>query len=109
MIRTFFAVFLDALTFIQLCFKPTTVVAAENLFLRKQLGLFVERKVNPRLATDASRFTLARLSRLFDWRDALTIVKPDTLIRWHRKGSVCFGNGNRGHLVDLAYPSSCKG
>ena len=46
MIRTFFAVFLDALTFIQLCFKPTTVVAAENLFLRKQLGLFVERKVN---------------------------------------------------------------
>lgn len=86
MIRTFFAVFLDALTFIQLCFKPTTVVAAENLFLRKQLGLFVERKVKPRVATDASRFTLARLSRLFDWRDALTIVKPDTLIRWHRKG-----------------------
>src|SRR5215471_3750544 len=86
MIRTFFAVFLDALTFIQLCFKPTTVVAAENLFLRKQLGLFVERKVKPRLATDPSRFTLARLSRLFDWRDALTIVKPDTLIRRHRKG-----------------------
>jgi hypothetical protein len=42
MIRTFFAVCLDALTFIQLCFKPTTVLAAENLFLRKQLGLFVE-------------------------------------------------------------------
>jgi len=23
---------------------------------------------------------------LFEWRDALTVVKPDTLIRWHRKG-----------------------
>ena len=80
MIRTFFAVFLDALTFTQLCFKRTTVLAGENLFLRKQLGLFVERKVKPQLATDASRFTLARLSRLFDWRDALIIVKPDTLI-----------------------------
>ena len=65
---------------------PTTAVAAENLFLRKQLGLFVERKIKPRRATDAIRFTLARLSRLFDWSNALTIVKPDTLIRWHRKG-----------------------
>jgi hypothetical protein len=65
---------------------PTTAVAAENLFLRKQLGLFIERKAKPRRATDAIRFTLARLSRLFDWGNALTIVKPDTLIRWHRKG-----------------------
>jgi len=32
------------------------------------------------------RFTMAQLSRFFEWRDALTIVKPDTLIRWHRKG-----------------------
>jgi len=23
---------------------------------------------------------------LIDWRAALTIVKPETLIRWHRKG-----------------------
>jgi hypothetical protein len=31
-------------------------------------------------------FTLAQLSRFFEWKDAVTIVKPDTLIRWHRKG-----------------------
>jgi hypothetical protein len=86
LIRTIFAVSLDALTFIKLCFRPTTAIAAENLFLRKQLGLFVERKAKPRRASDAIRFTLARLSRLFDCRSALTIVKPDTLIRWHRQG-----------------------
>ena len=84
-IRTTFGVFLDALTFMRLCFRPTTTVVAENLFLRKQLGLFVERKVRPRRATDAIRFTLAGLSGLFDWRNALVIVKPDTLVRWHRK------------------------
>jgi len=72
--------------FLQLCLRPTAVIAAENLFLRKQLGLFIEREVKPRRATDSIRFTLARLSRWFDWRDALIIVKPDTLIRWHRKG-----------------------
>jgi putative transposase len=86
MIQTIFGVFLDALTFMRLCFRPTATIAAENLFLRKQLGLFMERKIRPRRATDAIRFTLARLSHLFDWRNALTIVKPDTLIRWHRKG-----------------------
>jgi putative transposase len=90
MIRTIFAVFLDALIFVKLCFRPTTAVAAENLFLRKQLGLFAERKRKPRRATDAIRFTLARLPRLFDWRNALAIVKPDTLIRWHRKGFQLF-------------------
>ena len=84
-IRTTFGVFLDALTFMRLCFRPTTTVVAENLFLRKQLGLFVERKVRPRRATDAIRFTLAGLSGLFDWRSALVIVKPNTLVRWHRK------------------------
>jgi hypothetical protein len=26
------------------------------------------------------------LSKAFDWRDALVIVKPATLIAWHRKG-----------------------
>ena len=85
-LRTIFGVFLDALTFIKLCCRPATTVAVENLFLRKQLGLFIERKAKPRRATDAIRFTLARLSCLFDWRNALSIVKPDTLIRWHRKG-----------------------
>ena len=29
---------------------------------------------------------MAAVSRLFDWRMALVVVKPDTLIRWHRKG-----------------------
>lgn len=29
---------------------------------------------------------MAALSRLFNWRDALVVVKPETIIRWHRKG-----------------------
>jgi hypothetical protein len=86
LVRTTFGVFLDVLTFIRVCLRPTASVAAENLFLRKQLGLYIERKVKPQRATDSIRFTLARLSCLFDWRDALIAVKPDTLVRWHRNG-----------------------
>src|SRR5215472_5300778 len=34
----------------------------------------------------ATKLTLVLLSRLFPWRQALTIVKPDTFIRWHPQG-----------------------
>jgi transposase InsO family protein len=61
-------------------------LAAENLFLRKQLALFQERRAKPGRADDATRVVLARLSRFLEWRQLLVIVKPETLIRWHRKG-----------------------
>jgi putative transposase len=85
-VRGVFGVVLDAVTFLYLSLRPASALAAENLFLRKQLGLYIERKTKPRRATDSVRFTLAQLARCFDWRGALTNVKPDTLVRWHRKG-----------------------
>src|SRR5260370_17985646 len=77
---------LDAVRFMRLSVRAHCALAAENLFLRKQMAVYLERKVKPRLARDATRFTLVWLSSLFAWREALTIVKPDTFIRWHRKG-----------------------
>ena len=52
-------------------------LAAENLFLKKQLALYLERQVKPRRADDPTRLTLVVLSRFVDWRRLLTIVKPD--------------------------------
>ena len=51
LIRTSFAVLLDIGAFTRLRLRPTTALAAKNLFLRKQLGLFVDRKIKPRRAT----------------------------------------------------------
>jgi hypothetical protein len=34
----------------------------------------------------ATRVSLALLSKLFDWRGSLVVVRPETLIRWHREG-----------------------
>jgi hypothetical protein len=48
----------------------------ENLFLRKQLALFQERKIQPRRAVD-SRWMMVTLSRMFPWRDALVNVKAN--------------------------------
>ena len=59
---------------------------AENLFLRRQLALYIERGVQPHRVDAATRVSLALLARLFDWRGALVVVQPATMIRWHRAG-----------------------
>jgi hypothetical protein len=61
-------------------------LAAENLFLRRQLGLYTGRNVKARRPDRITRFALAYLSKFFNWRDALIIVRPRILIGWHRAG-----------------------
>jgi hypothetical protein len=58
-------------------------LVAENLFLRKQLGLFQQRKVKPRRISATTRLAMIALSRFFEWQDALVVVKPATFIKWH--------------------------
>ena len=77
---------IDVVRFLRLCLRPAPVLAAENLFLRKQLAFYQERHVTPRRVTDAARFILVWLARWFDWRQALVIVQPQTFTRWHRQG-----------------------
>jgi len=62
-----------------------TALAAENLFLRKQLAVYRKREVKPRRASDPLRLTLVLLARWFAWQEALTIVQPATLLRCHRE------------------------
>ena len=76
----------DLLTLAGFAVRSRTQLAAENLFLRKQLALYQERGVKPRRPDPATRVVLVLLSRLLDWRALLTVVQPDTLIRWHRQG-----------------------
>jgi transposase InsO family protein len=76
----------NAARFLLMCLRPPAALVAENLFLRKQLALYQERQVKPRRATDATRLALVWLGRWFDWRQALAMVQPETLTRWHRQG-----------------------
>ena len=64
-----------------LSFRSSRSIKAENLFLRRQLGLNIERSVKPRPIDPVTRISLMALSRLFSWRDALAVVRPETLIR----------------------------
>jgi transposase InsO family protein len=76
----------DALRFLLLLTRSSASLRAENIFLRKQLALYLEREMKPRRASDATRLSMVLLSRLFAWRDALIHVKPETFLGWHRMG-----------------------
>jgi putative transposase len=76
----------DVVRFLRLCLRSPAALAAENLFLRKQLALYQERHLTPRRATNATRLALIWLGRWCDWRQALAVVQPATFTRWHREG-----------------------
>jgi hypothetical protein len=98
--------FTDAMHFIALLARSRTALAAENLFLRKQLAFYQERKVRPRRFDNVTRLMLVLLSLGFAWKDALVNVTPKTFIGWHRaefrlslaKYRVSFAQASRGHL-----------
>ena len=49
---------LDFIRFLGSLLRSCSALAAENLFLRKQLALYQERQVQPQRATDATRLTM---------------------------------------------------
>jgi hypothetical protein len=85
-LTTLSSVACDLVRLLVLTSRSRRALAAENLFLRKQLALFQERNVKPRRAHDPTRLIMVILGRMFSWRNALVNVKPDTFLRWHRKG-----------------------
>jgi len=67
-------------------FHTRAELALENLALRQQLANLRHTSGRPRIHMAGRAFWLV-LSRLWSrWADVLVIVKPDTIVRWHRTG-----------------------
>jgi hypothetical protein len=79
---TAFLLFL--LNLLGLPFKSKSQLAAENAALRQQV-IVLQRKVLGRVQlTDSDRLFFVQLYRWFP--SAVTMVRPETLLRWHREG-----------------------
>jgi len=67
-------------------FTTRAALQLENLALRHQLGVLHRSVKKPKL-TPLDRLLWAWLYGVWaDWRSALIVVKPATVIAWHRKG-----------------------
>ena|ERR1035438_4132412 len=99
----------DGLQFLNVTARSRTALAAEVLFLRKQLAYYRDHQIRPRRLTDAARLSLVLWSRLFDWKEALMVVTPGTLSAGIAGLSSCIGVGSReavGHRCPRTYASS---
>ena len=66
--------------------KSHRSLALENLALRHQLEVLQRNAKKPQLS-NRDRTLWVILSRLWpDWRESLAIVRPKTVVAWHRKG-----------------------
>lgn len=75
----------EAVRLLRLMACSRASLAAEVLFLRKQLAFYQERKIKARRFSDSARLSMLFLGKLFDWKNALVNVKPETFMGWHKQ------------------------
>src|SRR5260370_21063605 len=82
------------------CFRARAVLQAEILALRHQLLVLQRSSRGHSLPLSwADRILWVWLSRFWnDWRSALLLVKPETVIAWHRKGFRLYWRRKSRHL-----------
>jgi len=74
------------LSIVAAVFKDRADLVAENIALRHQLSCFIHRESRPRLRP-ADRVFWVLLSRFWGgWTNSLIVVKPATVLAWHRQG-----------------------
>ena len=68
-------------------FRSRKDLVAENAFLRQQVIVLNRQKSGRAPLTPHDRRVLVLLAhRVRGWKDALHVVQPGTLVRWHRQG-----------------------
>ena len=76
----------DIVRFLRLCLRPRPTLAAENLFLRKQLALYQERQFNPGAPPMPPALPSSGSPAGSTGARPWPLCNPRPLLRWHRQG-----------------------
>ena len=74
-----------SIRFILLILAGEKQVALENAALREQLAVFKRHVRRPKLTNRDRLFWIGLHTIWQDWKSALMIVQPETVMSWHRK------------------------
>ena len=86
-----FTLLLSAIFSIRSWLRSRAALQVEILALRHQLTVLKRSQRGRLRLNSADRLLWVGLSRLWSqWRSALLIVKPETVIAWHRRGFRCY-------------------
>ena len=67
-------------------FTAKADLMVENLALRQQLNVLRRKAGRPRLRKQDRTFWVWLARSWDEWRDSLIVVKPETVVRWHKQG-----------------------
>jgi putative transposase len=85
------SVFISVLLTLRSCARSRAIIQLEVLALRHQLQVLQRSRPRRLRLARADRWLWVWLSRVWhEWRTALVIVKPETVIAWHRRGFRAF-------------------
>ena len=85
------SVFLSLLLTLRSCARSRVVLQLEMLALRHQLQVLQRSRPRRLRLAQADRVLWVWLSRVWtNWQTALVLVKPETVIAWHRRGFRAF-------------------
>ena len=79
-------VFRFVFAIVRAAFRSHHDIIIENALLRLQLAAFKKKRPRPTLNTAHRAFWVSLRHAWARWTDALILVKPDTVVRWHRMG-----------------------
>lgn len=85
-IRAMGSLVLAIVAYIHAFLMPRHRLALEAAALRQQLAVFKRKQPRPRLRRADRLFWMALRLLYSGWADALILVKPETVVSWHRAG-----------------------
>jgi len=81
------SVIVSLLVTLRMSFRERTALQLEILALRHQLQVLERTRPRRVRLTRSDRLLWVWLSRVWlGWRSAVVIVKPETILAWHRRG-----------------------
>ena len=94
--------------------KLNSHLIIENLALRQQLTVLKQSMKRPKIRPRDRIFWVFLSCVWKDWQDVLIVVKPETVIRWHKRDSSCSGvtnpekEGQGDHQLILKFERSLR-
>jgi putative transposase len=83
--------FLSAiLAYVSACVISRHHLALETVALRQQLAVYKRKQPHPKLLRSDRLFWIVVRQMCDNWSNALILVKPDTVVAWHRAGYKLF-------------------
>lgn len=61
-------------------------LVVENLLLRQQLSVYARKYKRPPLKDRDRRFWILACRWVWGWREAVVVIRAETVLRWHHKG-----------------------